>query len=405
MGEILSPNLDTGRRAVRWAVGGRARFARVFAKNFDGVFAIDQPKLVDQPCGLTSRVYFGLVFGCTVYVCKLAFFLFFYFVYLNFDCVSFCSFCHGMPTLAYCATLNNYTADDVAILRTPNLRLNYLIVGHEVGAQGTPHLQIYFQLARQAKLTTIKQWGGPWARMHLESAKGSDTDNYNYCKKDGNFFELGERREMGRKGQRSDIAALKKAIDDGWSFDKICNEHFGIVARYSNFIRERIQARDSAARQSDLRQHFSTSRLRPWQQTLVDTVSEDPHPRQILWLWEREGNVGKSWMANYLGAVHGALVLTTGRKLDLAYIYAKEQSRIVIFDLARTQEPGEGREHSLDSLYSLAEDLKNGRVVSTKYDSRAVFFRPPHVIFLANFEPDRTKWSADRYRVIHIASL
>lgn len=310
-----------------------------------------------------------------------------------------------MPTLAYAATLNNYTPDDVAILRTPNPRLAYIIVGHEVGEQGTPHLQIYFQLLRQAKIATIKNWGGPWARMHFELAHGSDQDNYNYCSKDGNFFELGERRTMGRKGGRSDIAALKKAVDDGWSFDKICNEHFGLTARFSQFIRDRIQARDSMKQQLTLREHYATSQLRSWQQQLLDTTEEEPHPRQILWLWENAGNVGKSWMANYLGVMRGALVLSAGRKLDLAYIYAKEQARIVIFDLARTQEAKEGREHALDGIYSMAEDLKNGRIVSTKYDSKAIFFRPPHVIFLANFEPDRTKWSADRYRVIHIASL
>lgn len=310
-----------------------------------------------------------------------------------------------MPTLAYAATLNNYTEDDVAMLRTPNPRLDYIIVGFEVGEQGTRHLQIYFQLARQTRIQSIKNWGGPWSRMHLEAARGSDTDNYNYCSKDGDFFELGERREMGRKGSRSDIKQLQKAIEEGDSFDKICKEHFHLAARFNNFIRERIQERDSSKQQASLREHFTSSRLRPWQQTLLDTTQEDPHPRQIIWLWEAEGNVGKSWMANYLGAVHGALVLSAGRKLDLAYIFAKQQSKTVIFDLARTQAPTEGKEHALDGIYSLAEDLKNGRVVSTKYDSKAIFFRPPHVIFLANFEPDRTKWSADRYRVIHIASL
>ncbi len=63
------------------------------------------------------------------------------------------------------------------------------IVGLEVGKQGTSHLQIYFQLANQAKITTIKNWGGPWSRIHFESARGTDEEAADYCKKEGNFFE------------------------------------------------------------------------------------------------------------------------------------------------------------------------------------------------------------------------
>ena len=41
---------------------------------------------------------------------------------------------------------------------------------HEVSHQGTQHLQMYYQLTMQVKLTTIKTWGGRWARMHMEAA-------------------------------------------------------------------------------------------------------------------------------------------------------------------------------------------------------------------------------------------
>jgi hypothetical protein len=57
--------------------------------------------------------------------------------------------------LAYCATLNNYTLEDVAHGRCTSyaeFKLNYIIVGHEVGEQGTLHIQIYIQLASQAKI-------------------------------------------------------------------------------------------------------------------------------------------------------------------------------------------------------------------------------------------------------------
>ena len=86
----------------------------------------------------------------------------------------------------------------------------------------------------------------------------------------------------------------------------------------------------------------------------------------------------------------------------MAYIYAQNPTKTVLFDLSRTTEVTEDSKHRLDGIYSLAEDLKNGRVVSTKYDSKTIFFPIPHVIFFANFEPDFTKWSADRYNVIRL---
>ena len=172
------------------------------------------------------------------------------------------------------------------------------------------------------------------------------------------------------------------------------------VGPISKFIKERVQARDSTKQLDSLKERFASSVLKPWQRDLMDVVTEEACPRKIHWLWETQGNVGKSYMASYLGALHGATVLTAGKKVDLAYIYAQKPTKIVLFDLSRTTETSEdSRKHYLDGIYSLAEDLKNGRIVSTKYESKTVFFPPPHVIFFANFEPDYTKWSEDRYFV------
>lgn len=307
-----------------------------------------------------------------------------------------------MPTLAYVATLNNYTEAEVATLRNGRPELQYFVAGHEVGEQGTPHLQIYFQLNKQVKITTMHRWAG-WQRIaEIQPARGTSDEAAGYCKKDGNFWEYGTMKAMGRKGARNDLKEVQEAINNGESYDDICDTHFKQAAMYSKFIKERVQARDSAKQQDSLRELYSSAVLRPWQQAIMDVVNEEACPRKIHWIWETTGNVGKSWMANYLGAMHGATILTSGKKVDMAYIYAQKPTKIVLFDLARTNEATDDRKHYLDGVYSLAEDLKNGRVVSTKYESKTVFFRPPHVIFFANFEPDYTKWSQDRYFVTRL---
>lgn len=302
-----------------------------------------------------------------------------------------------MPTLAYCATLNNYTADHVAELRNPKDMVTYFVAGHEIApTSGTPHLQIYFQLKKQVRFTTIKKWGPAWERMKFIESRGTDVDNYNYCVKDGNFWEYGERREMAGKGSRQDLVKLKADIDGGMTYDDICDTHFEASLKYNKFIKERVQALTKKTELRSLLVEYEGVVWKPWQQDLLNSLELAPDSRKIQWLWEPTGNVGKSFLTTYLLASGRAALLTVGRKADMAYILSKDPKPIVIFDLPRTAE-----EH-MDGLYNLAEDLKNNRLISTKYDSETLVFSNKHVVIFANFRPDMTKWSADRYDVKRI---
>jgi len=309
-----------------------------------------------------------------------------------------------MARFGICFTINNYTPETVLKCRgaVGQAGIKGICWGFEVGEQGTPHMQGYLQ-ANQDKYNRLMRVIGT---CHMEKQKGTSQEAMDYCKKDGDYHEYGEfisiEAPKKRQGKRNDLDALREAINRGESYEEICEAHFDTAATYSRFIKERVQARDSTKQQNSLRELYDSAALRPWQQALKDVVEETPCPRKIHWIWENQGNVGKSWMANYLGCIHGATILTAGKKVDMAYIYAQKPTKIVLFDLARTAESTGERSHYLDGVYSLAEDLKNGRVVSTKYESKTVFFPPPHVIFFANFEPDYSKWSQDRYFVTNI---
>lgn len=304
----------------------------------------------------------------------------------------------------FCFTHNNYTPAQELAYRgaVGQCGVKYIIFGREVGANGTPHLQGYLQINHN-KYDRIKKKFGDG--IHLEPQRGTFQQATDYCKKDGDFFEAGEpdtTMDGKTKGQRSDLMDVKKAIDEGKTYEELCESHFTQVAMYSRFIKEQVQARDACSVRNLLRSEYENSSLRPWQQRVVDIVMEDPNPRKIHWIWEETGDVGKSWMSKYLVAMHNACILSIGKKQDMAYVYSKNPSNIVVFDLSRTTAPGEGREHCLDGAYSLAEDLKNGLVMAYKYDSTTVIRKTCHVIFFANFPPDLTKWSADRYFITHL---
>lgn len=92
----------------------------------------------------------------------------------------------------WCFTLNNYSDDDVARLKALDLEaLRYTCVGKEVGDSGTPHLQGFLYFKSAVRLTTVKRVVGD--RAHCEIAKGNLEQNFTYCTKDGDFFEVGER--------------------------------------------------------------------------------------------------------------------------------------------------------------------------------------------------------------------
>lgn len=90
----------------------------------------------------------------------------------------------------WCFTLPNYTQEEEDKIK--QIDCDYIIFGHEIApTTGTPHLQgyIYFKNRKSAK--QMKKLLGD--RAHFEKAKGNSKQNYDYCTKDGIFFEKGKR--------------------------------------------------------------------------------------------------------------------------------------------------------------------------------------------------------------------
>jgi hypothetical protein len=90
-------------------------------------------------------------------------------------------------------TLNNYTEQEIAaIVSSKNSKeeFKYLIFGKEIGEQGTPHLQGYMETSVRCGLRRVKSLLCS-QRVHVEKARGSLESNQTYCKKEGDFIELG----------------------------------------------------------------------------------------------------------------------------------------------------------------------------------------------------------------------
>lgn len=141
--------------------------------------------------------------------------------------------------------------------------------------------------------------------------------------------------------------------------------------------------------------------LRPYQQLIIDIIKTTPDERKVHWFYDLIGNVGKSAICKYLIVKYNAILITNGKKADIANIIfnakdilGQEKSNLIVIDIPRS-------EHNTCS-YNAIEEIKNGMIVNTKYETGSFVFNSPHVIVFSNFYPDTSKLSQDRWAIYNI---
>lgn len=129
-----------------------------------------------------------------------------------------------------------------------------------------------------------------------------------------------------------------------------------------------------------------------WQSDLLEELALPPHPRRIAWYYDVIGGAGKTAFVRYaIAKLHRVLFLSGGSYKDASYqvVKAKLDPRIVLVNLPRS---AEGK-----VSYGTLESVKDGLVQSGKYEGGTRLFAPPHVVVFANWLPDVTALSQDRW--------
>jgi len=147
--------------------------------------------------------------------------------------------------------------------------------------------------------------------------------------------------------------------------------------------------------------------LRPWQRNVADLFIEPEDAmfgRTIHYIWEAEGNTGKSALAKYLATREGGLMVTYSGGADVLFVAARYIAEhgcgplVIVINIPRGVPAQE-----VD--YIALEQLKDGSFVSTKYDSRVITMDRPHIVMFANEPPAMEKISADRWVVATVDQL
>lgn len=255
----------------------------------------------------------------------------------------------------------------------------------EQGEQGTKHYQGYVVFSKQQRLSALSKL---LPRAHWENRKGTHEQALAYVTKEDTRLEPPVSTFVDRQpGARSDLSAARSIVLGKRSWAEVVQdpEIEEVLAKYPKFVREVFQHKPPVL--------LEGVALRPWQQDLMDKLNAEPDPRKIMWVYDPVGNTGKSFMARYLASNHGAQVFSSGKSADIAY--AMDSSRIIVWDLHRAIE-----EHV---NYGVMEDVKNGVIFSSKYESCTKVFPIPHVVVFSNFMCPSGKFSDDRLSVIDLS--
>lgn len=176
---------------------------------------------------------------------------------------------------------------------------------------------------------------------------------------------------------------LKDLIQAKNSWQEVMNDSYisNRIMKFMKWARETYDAKPLPNFSEDVT-------LRKWQQEEVDLL-EEQNKRTVRWVWDKDGNKGKSVLTDWLIDEKNAFFCEGGQYKDIAYAYQNQE--YVVFDLPRTNE---------DFVpYKAIESLKNGRMFSSKYTSCMKRFKPAKVIIFANFPPNEAKLSKDRWSI------
>ncbi len=151
-------------------------------------------------------------------------------------------------------------------------------------------------------------------------------------------------------------------------------------------------------------QKITGEMLRDWQRKIADQFMEPAgmFERAVWWFWDTRGGIGKSVLMKYFIDQTNAL-LVSGKGADIKYAVAQyvqkhgEGPDIIIYDIPRS---------SIGYInYTAIEEVQNGCIFSSKYESGGVRFNTPHMICFANSEPDRRQMSEDHWNVVDLEEM
>lgn len=280
--------------------------------------------------------------------------------------------------------------------------------------EGITHHHVICHFVDRVGLSNLKEiWEKMEIRTNTEDGgvrwfiqRGTNEQAVQYALKSGAapYLSLGEIKRKARSRTFTDdkkemFDEFKNDVIDGkiTTYEECLEKHSIMCADANNFVHEYLDLHVN--RLPCLPTDY---RLRIWQWELIEHCLQlDPDDRHIVFVVDKEGNSGKSWLCRYLHALlpHKICqVLRPEKNKDMA-LMLDPMSDCILLDVPR--------EVTMDTdkkilQYRLLEEVKDGYVSSSKYRSRKKYMKPCHVIVFMNHDPHPGALSEDRYIIYKI---
>ena len=141
---------------------------------------------------------------------------------------------------------------------------------------------------------------------------------------------------------------------------------------------------------------------RPWQIDMLEYV-KNPTKRRIIWVVGEKGNEGKTFFQDKIEEQYGrhrvcTMSLTESSK-DILHNMKKwvdMQTDKFLFNIVKSV-------YISDVNYKILEDIKDGKALARKFNSKMMRFKTPNVIIVfSNMYPDTREFSEDRWLIFKI---
>lgn len=221
----------------------------------------------------------------------------------------------------------------------------------EVGKSGYKHWQGRFSLRKKKSesslislFKTLPNWGG----VHFSPTSNANTSNFNYVLKNDTRLE----------GPWCDTDPVDIP----------------------------------PTRQMDM---FNSWELYPYQQKL-EKISTEFCLRSIDFIYDQDGNIGKSLFSEYMESKHLAEEVPPFRLMDdiFQWVASRPIKPCYIFDMPRGM-----KKDKLADFYSGIEVIKNGVAYDKRYAAKKIRFNRPRVFIFSNKLPVFNLMSKDRWKV------
>lgn len=204
------------------------------------------------------------------------------------------------------------------------------------------HLQGYIEF--HSKQRPIEYIG--IKEIHWEKARGDRLDNVKYCSKDGKVF-----------------------TNTNWKIPK------------------------------PLKDPMEGKEFKWWQKEIIDMINTDCNEgRLIYWYWEKKGGCGKTSLAKHICMKYNAIYVN-GKSADVKCGIQLMGEKNLFPDICIFGYPRSKEEYT---NYASLEEVKDAIFFSGKYESGMVMYNNPHVIVFANFAPDISTITKERWVIKEI---